>query len=84
MKKHVKIYLDHFGYVIDDVILCEVCSRKSNDIHHLDCRGMGGSKTKDTIENLMAVCRECHIKYGDKKQYMDFLRECHAKRLKRG
>jgi len=22
---------------------------------------MGGSKTKDTIENLAALCRECHM-----------------------
>lgn len=84
MKKHVKIYLDYFGYVGDEFIPCEVCGRKAVDIHHLDCRGMGGSKTKDTIENLMALDRECHIEYGDKKQHMDFLRECHAKKLKRG
>lgn len=83
MKKHTKIYLDYFGYVIDDVILCEVCGRKAVDIHHLDCRGMGGSKAKDTIENLMALDRECHIKYGDKKQYMDFLKEKHNERMDR-
>jgi 5-methylcytosine-specific restriction endonuclease McrA len=38
---------------------------------------MGGCKNKDTIENLMAVCRECHLKYGDKKEHMDFLKEKH-------
>jgi hypothetical protein len=25
----------------------------------------------------MAVCRECHIIYGDKKQHIDFLKEKH-------
>lgn len=84
MKKHVKVYLDHFGYVGDEFIPCEVCGRKAVDIHHLDCRGMGGSKTKDKIENLMAVCRDCHVKYGDKKEYMGFLMEFHDARLKRG
>lgn len=38
---------------------------------------MGGSKTKDFIENLMACCRHDHEKYGDKSQYYDFLKETH-------
>ena len=32
------------------------------DIHHLESRGMGGSKNKDYIENLMGLCRDCHNK----------------------
>jgi hypothetical protein len=39
---------------------------------------MGGSKSADHIDNLMAVCRICHIKYGDLKKYMDFLKEVHS------
>jgi hypothetical protein len=39
---------------------------------------MGGSKSADNIDNLMAVCRICHIKYGDLKKYMDFLKETHS------
>lgn len=38
---------------------------------------MGGSKLKDYIENLMALCRACHNEYGDKKQYMTYLLEIH-------
>jgi hypothetical protein len=38
---------------------------------------MGGATSKDKIENLMAVCRECHIKYGDKKNLIDFLIQIH-------
>ena len=38
---------------------------------------MGGGKTKDTIENLMALCRSCHVEYGDKKQHKEFLRKKH-------
>ena len=41
--------------------------------------GLGGSKDKDTIENLMGLCRKCHIEYGDKKQYKEFLKDIHAK-----
>lgn len=77
MRKHTKIYFDYFGYGIEDFVSCEVCGRKACDVHHIDCRGMGGSKEKDKIENLMGVCRECHIKYGDKKEYMDFLKDKH-------
>jgi hypothetical protein len=79
LKKHVKLYLDYFDY--HDFIPCEVCGGKAVDIHHINCRGMGGSKTKDEIENLMAVCRECHIKYGDKKDYIQFLTEIHNQKL---
>ena len=77
MKKHTKIYFDYFGYTGDEFIACEVCGRKSVDIHHISARGMGGAKEADRIENLMAVCRECHIIYGDKKQHIDFLKEKH-------
>jgi len=77
LKKYTKLYLDFFGYTIDDVICCEVCGRKSVDIHHISARGMGGSQEADRIENLMAVDRECHIKYGDKKQYIEFLKQKH-------
>jgi hypothetical protein len=56
MKKHVKIYMDYFGYGIDDFIPCEVNGEKAVDIHHIHGRGKG----KDVIENLMAVCRKHH------------------------
>jgi hypothetical protein len=42
---------------------------------------MGGSKSADHIDNLMAVCRLCHIKYGDLKQYKEFLFEIHKAKI---
>lgn len=42
---------------------------------------MGGSRTKDVIENLMGLCRTCHDKYGDRKQYYDFLINLHFEKL---
>ena len=84
MKQHTKIYMKYFGYGIEDFIGCEVCGNKAVDIHHIDCRGMGGSKDKDTIENLMGLCRKCHIEYGDKKQYKEFLKDIHAKNYGKG
>jgi hypothetical protein len=62
-----------FGYDESDFLPCEVCLSKAVDIHHIDSRGMGGSKTKDFIENLMGLCRKCHDKYGDITHLMDFL-----------
>jgi len=82
MKKHVKEYISYFGYALDEFIGCEVCGGRAVDIHHIDCRGMGGSKSKDNIDNLMALCRCCHMEYGDKNQHMDMLIEAHAIRLK--
>ena len=81
MKKHTMVYFKHFGYDISDFIPCEVCGQTAVDIHHIEPRQMGGTKTKDVIENLQALCRECHIKYGDKKQYKEWLKSIHEQRL---
>ena len=53
---HTKVYMKHFGYGIDDVVLCEVCGVKAVDIHHINGRGKG----MDVISNLMALCRDHH------------------------
>lgn len=82
MKKYTRTYLNYFGYDETDFIPCEVCNKQAVDIHHIQAKGMGGSKTKDNIENIMALCRECHIKYGDKKQYKDFLTDIHATKIR--
>ncbi len=81
MKKHIVVYLDHFDYDTDDFIPCEVCGAKAVDIHHIKARGMGGSNTKDVIENLQALCRKCHLDFGDKKQWIDFLIDKHKNKL---
>ena len=38
---------------------------------------MGGSNEKDNISNLICLCRECHIEYGDKKQHKEYLKNIH-------
>jgi len=61
MKKHVRTYLDENGYDEGDVIMCEMqpCG-VSNSIHHISRRGMGGDKSKDVNENLVALCQKHH------------------------
>ena len=81
MKKHTKVYMKYFGYDIGDYIPCELCGTRAVDIHHIHCRGMGGTKKEETIDNLMALCRSCHIEYGDKKDFIDYLKEKHHDRL---
>ena len=81
MKNHTKVYLKGMGYDTTDFIPCEICQAKAVDIHHIDSRGMGGSKTADTIENLMALCRHCHNEYGDLKQHKEMLKATHNHHL---
>lgn len=77
-KKHTKLYYQYFGYdESDPYIPCELTGINSVDINHIDARGMGGSKEKDYIENLMASPRKLHDIFGDKKHLKDFLKMAH-------
>jgi 5-methylcytosine-specific restriction endonuclease McrA len=42
---------------------------------------MGGSKTKDTIENLQALCRKCHMELGDKKEHKVMMKVVHQVKM---
>jgi hypothetical protein len=42
---------------------------------------MGGSKIRDNIENLMALCRTCHVAYGDIKEWKERLKATHNHHL---
>lgn len=80
MQKHTQVYLNALGN--PDFIACEVCHKQANSTHHIFCRGMGGStKRKDVVENLMAMCNDCHEKFGDKVQYYDLLLQTHKEYL---
>ena len=70
------------GFDVSDFVPCEVCEAPAVDIHHIQCRGMGGSANKDHFSNLMAVCRHCHNHYGDLKDLIAQLQELHKMRVK--
>ena len=83
MKAHTKIYLQYFNFKIPEDCFCEICGNYANDIHHIEARKMGGTKQKDSIENLMALCRKHHLEYGDIKDKKDYLKEIHLQFMKR-
>ena len=87
MVKHTKVYLDSLGLTDTDFVQCEVCEfqgimKRSSEIHHIIPRGMGGSKTKDYIENLMAVCRDCHNECEDRTYSREKQQKIHETFLK--
>lgn len=81
MKNHTRVFLASRGLTTTDFIPCEVCGTEAVDIHHIDARGMGGAKNRDTPENLVAVCRNCHVQFGDKKQHKAWLRSIVIEKL---
>jgi 5-methylcytosine-specific restriction endonuclease McrA len=80
VKSYTKAYFKAFGYTVADFIPCEVCSAKAVDIHHIEARSIAAEKL-NAMENLMALCRKCHVNYGDKKQHKDFLEQKHRETL---
>ena len=73
-----QIYITHFGYDRSDWIGCEYCNKTSVDIHHLIFRSQGG---KDTPQNLMALCRECHTKAHHSREFNEELKTIHNQNL---
>lgn len=84
MKNYVRTYLRYFGYPEDPdgFVPCEVCGAKSVDIHHLTPRSLRKDLINN-IENLMALCRNCHDRAGRDRTFNDELRYIHRKNLLR-
>ena len=79
MRNHTKIYFNALGYDETSFVWSELSNKKAADIHHIDCKGMGGDPngSKDRIEELQALTREEHEYYGDKTHYKAFLYKKH-------
>jgi hypothetical protein len=76
---HTLVYYKALGYTVADFVPCEVCGLRAVDIHHIEARGAGGdpSAGSDKIENLMALCRDHHVEYGDKRHFKEWLISVH-------
>lgn len=81
MVKYKKVYFDYYRYGEQDTIQCEICNQRAVDIHHIEPKKMGGSKNKDVIENLMALCRECHTSAHNNFYSKKYLKEIHLSNL---
>ena len=69
--------MDFHGYDKSDWIGCEACGTTAVDCHHISPRGIGGDPLghKNQIENLIALCRSCHIKAETNKDFNQQLKE---------
>lgn len=88
MRKWTKLYFKHFGVDYDPSTgwhdcVSEISGLPSIDIHHIQARGMGGSKNADRIENLMALTREEHEEFGDVPEKREYLQEIHDNYIKK-
>lgn len=81
MKPYIKIYLDYFGFGLDSFISCEICGNRAVDIHHIINRKRGGDPTgsKNRANNMMALCRNCHLSHGDVPEKIEQLQNMHLK-----
>lgn len=75
MRKHIKIYHEALDIPFTHGVYrrSELSDTQGTDIHHIERRGMGGSKSLDRIENLICLNTTEHIALGDKKQYKQML-----------
>ena len=80
MQKHTKVYFDFFGYDESDYIPCEMCGSKAVDIHHLE-RRTRNKVTNDYIENLVGLCRDCHINAENDKSFNMYTRIKHLENV---
>jgi len=80
MKNYTKTYMDYFGYSTADFIPCEACGAKAVDIHHLTPRSRDKAAI-NKIDNLCALCRDCHTKAERFHNFNEDLRLIHRKAL---
>ena len=80
MQKHTKVYMQFFDYGEQDFIPCEMCGSKATDIHHIE-RRTRNKVTNDFVENLVGLCRDCHIKAESDSTFNMFCRIQHLENV---
>lgn len=72
MQEHTKIFQDFWWdeLTLSQTEQCSVCnSWEGTDIHHISSRGLGSSKYKNFLENLICLCRSCHLRCHSDKNF---------------
>lgn len=81
MQNHCKVYHKHYNIAPGEFINCEACnSMPAVDLHHIIPRSKFGSKNKheqDKIENIIALCRQCHDLAHAEKISKEYLQQMH-------
>tara|TARA_R100000808_G_C2069121_1_gene97365 strand:- start:285 stop:581 length:297 start_codon:yes stop_codon:yes gene_type:complete len=80
MQKHTKVYMQFFDYGEQDFIPCEMCGSRATDIHHIE-RRTRNKVTNDFVENLVGLCRDCHIKAESDSMFNMFCRIQHLENV---
>jgi hypothetical protein len=70
-----------FDYGEEDFIPSELSGKRAVDINHIHPRSQRPDLLND-ITNLIALTREEHDRYGDKKQWVEFLQNIHNEFMK--
>lgn len=60
---------------------CGICLQEAVNVHHLKIKGMGGTKEKAKIEDLIALSMECHNRAHDDPKYNEYLKQKHLLNL---
>ena len=80
MQAYTAVYLKAFGKDETSFVKCELCKNKATEIHHILSRKKYKRFFLDK-RNLMAICRVCHVEYGDEVYTMPLLLKIHRKVL---
>lgn len=71
-KNYKRIFSRYWGYADQDTPMCWSCYREfAVDLHHIEARKMGGSpkNLRNTPENMIPLCRPCHLKAEYSKSF---------------
>lgn len=82
MQKYQQTYIKGSGHDINDPtilnnIVSELSGKRADDIHHIKYLMTGVDRQDYPFERLIALTRDEHNKFGDKKQYFDYLLWAH-------
>lgn len=78
MQKYQKTYIKALGLNVKDsdvlaMLKSEISGLQAHDIHHIKYMMTGVERQDYPFERLIALTRDEHTKFGDKKQYFDYL-----------